>query len=155
MIDLNSYFGGFLVIFSNSVSFWAREMFFFLKWVRISPEINWYTYFLGWDGKIRVWTALLMQFKTMLMPFFVLLLIVSWWTCPRRLYVSGVFLDFRCRIRLVGAGLAYCRWYQSNSCEFLTYLKKKNIFLAQKLTKLEHFKENLSNFQWKISQTQN
>ena len=38
----------------------------FFKWVKISPEIDWYTYFLGWDGKIRVWTALLMQFKTML-----------------------------------------------------------------------------------------
>ena len=26
----------------NSVSFWARKMFFFFKWVRISPEIDWY-----------------------------------------------------------------------------------------------------------------
>ena len=33
--------------------------------------------------------------------------------------------------------------------------KKKNVFLAQKLTKLEHFKENLSNFSKKISQIQN
>ena len=31
-------------------------------------------------------------------------------------------------------------------------LKKKNIFLAQKLTKLEHCKENLWNFSKKISQ---
>ena len=44
------------------------------------------------------------------------------------LHLVGVFLDFRCRIRLVGAGLAYCRWYQSNSCKFLTYLKKITFF---------------------------
>ena len=29
---------------SNSVNFWARKMFFFFKWVRISPEIDWYHY---------------------------------------------------------------------------------------------------------------
>ena len=29
---------------SNSANFWARKMFFFLKWVRISPEIDWYHY---------------------------------------------------------------------------------------------------------------
>ena len=29
---------------SNSVNFWAWKMFFFLKWVRISPEIDWYHY---------------------------------------------------------------------------------------------------------------
>ena len=28
----------------NSVNFWARKMFFFFKWVRISPEIDWYHY---------------------------------------------------------------------------------------------------------------
>ena len=33
--------------------------------------------------------------------------------------------------------------------------KKKNIFLAQKIKKLEYFKENLSNFPMKISQIQN
>ena len=27
---------------SNSVNFGARKMFFFFKWVRISPEIDWY-----------------------------------------------------------------------------------------------------------------
>ena len=27
---------------SNSVNFWARKMFFFFKWVRISSEIDWY-----------------------------------------------------------------------------------------------------------------
>ena len=29
---------------SKSVNFWARKMFFFFKWVRISPEIDWYHY---------------------------------------------------------------------------------------------------------------
>ena len=29
---------------SNSVNFWARKMFFFFKWVRISPGIDWYHY---------------------------------------------------------------------------------------------------------------
>ena len=29
---------------SNSLNFWARKMFFFFKWVRISPEIDWYHY---------------------------------------------------------------------------------------------------------------
>ena len=33
--------------------------------------------------------------------------------------------------------------------------KKKNIFLSQKLTTLEHFKENLSKFSKKISEIQN
>ena len=47
----HSYFGDFLMKFweiyqkcSNSVNFWARKMFFFFKWVRISPEIDWYHY---------------------------------------------------------------------------------------------------------------
>ena len=29
---------------SNMVNFWARKMLFFFKWVRISPEIDWYHY---------------------------------------------------------------------------------------------------------------
>ena len=38
------------------------------------------------------------------------------------------------------AGLAPWKWYQSISGKTLTHLKKKkNIFLAQKLTELEHF----------------
>ena len=54
------------------------------------------------------------------------------------LYFVGVFVKVWCRTMHVGAGLAPWEWYQSISGEILTHLKKKNIFLAQKLTELEH-----------------
>ena len=45
--------------------------------------------------------------------------------------------------------------YHSISGEILPHIYVKNIFLDQKLTKLEQFKENLSNFQKEIAQTFN
>ena len=54
------------------------------------------------------------------------------------------------------------QWFYQNQSictEYKFYsevaLAKKNIFLVQKLTKLEHFKENLSNYSKKVSQIQN
>ena len=49
----------------------------------------------------------------------------------------------RCRTMAMVAALPL--WYQSISGKILTCLKKKEHFLAHKLTKLENFKENLSN----------
>ena len=46
----------------------------------------------------------------------------------------------------VGAALAPWEWYQSISGEILTHLKKKNIVLAQKFTKLDHFEINYVTF---------
>ena len=42
--DLLRKFWGIYSKCSNSVHFWARKMFLFFKWVRISPEIDWYHY---------------------------------------------------------------------------------------------------------------
>ena len=47
----------------------------------------------------------------------------------------------RCWNMLEVAGQAYQTHYHSISCEILPHFYVKNIFLAQKLTKLEHFKE--------------
>ena len=44
----------------------------------------------------------------------------------------------------------YYKWYHSLSSKILSNFYVKNIFLAQKLTKLEQFKENLSKFQHEI-----
>ena len=45
-----------------------------------------------------------------------------------------------------GAGLAYQKWYQSSFGKILPHFYVKNIFLAQKLAKLQHFKENRLQF---------
>ena len=50
---------------------------------------------------------------------------------------------------LVG-GWPYCKWYHSLSSKMLPHFYVKDIFLAQKLQKLEEFKENLSKFQKKL-----
>ena len=52
------------------------------------------------------------------------------------------------------AGLAYYKWYQCCCGEILSHFNVKNIFLAQKLTKLQYFKENPSKNCYKISQNE-
>ena len=56
---------------------------------------------------------------------------------------------------MVVGGWPFYKWYHSLSGEILPHFYVKNIFLAQKLTKLEQFKENLSKFQEEITQTLN
>ena len=53
---------------------------------------------------------------------------------------------------MVVGGWPYYKWYHSFSDEILPHLYVKNVFLAQKLTKLEQFKENLSKFDKEIAQ---
>ena len=48
----------------------------------------------------------------------------------------------------------YYKWYQCFSGEILPHFYVKNIFLPQKLTKLQHFKENPSKYHYKISQNE-
>ena len=43
------------------------------------------------------------------------------------------------------AGLAYYKWHQCFSSEILLHFHVNNICLAQKLTKLQHFKEITEN----------
>ena len=50
---------------------------------------------------------------------------------------------FKCRITPGGAGLALQTHYHSFPGEILPHFYVKNISVAQKLRKLEHFKENL------------
>ena len=52
------------------------------------------------------------------------------------------------------AGLAYYTWYQCFCGEILPHFHVKNIFLAQKLTKLQHFKENPSKEHNEISENE-
>ena len=56
---------------------------------------------------------------------------------------------------MVVGGWPYYKCYHSLSGEVLHNFYVMNIFLAQKLTKLEQFKENLSKFQKEIAQTLN
>ena len=51
------------------------------------------------------------------------------------------------------AGQASQTHYHSIAGEILPHFYEKNTFLAQKLTMLEHFKENLSHDRMKISQS--
>ena len=44
----------------------------------------------------------------------------------------------------VGVGLAYSKWYHSISGGIQPHFYEKNSFPAQRLEKLQHFKENLS-----------
>ena len=59
--------------------------------------------------------------------------------------------DLWWRIVMDVGGWPYYKWYQSLSGEILPHFYVKNIFLAQKLTKLEQFIENLSTFQKEIA----
>ena len=55
--------------------------------------------------------------------------------------LSGQF-DLWWRIVMVAGGWPYYKRYHPLSCEILPHLYVKNVFLAQKLTKLEDFEEN-------------
>ena len=63
----------------------------------------------------------------------------------RPLQLVWVKITKRCRNRLEVAGQASQTHYHSISGENLPHFYVKNTFLAQKLTKLEHFKEILEN----------
>ena len=52
---------------------------------------------------------------------------------------------------MVIGGWPYYECYHSLSSVILPHFYVNNVFLAQKLTKLEQFKENLSNFQKEIT----
>ena len=64
----------------------------------------------------------------------------------RPLQLVGVKITKSCRNMLEVAGQTSQTHYRSNSGEILPHFYVNNTFLAQKLTKLEHFKEIAENF---------
>ena len=64
----------------------------------------------------------------------------------RPLQLIVVKITKSCQNMLEIAGKASQTHYHSNSGEILPHFYVKNTFLAQKLTKLEHFKEITENF---------